>query len=221
MGRRGQREAADLGGAIVNDLTPGLTDRRGGQILDESGEVVGEGLAVVALNAGAFAGQDSVQGVACGELGGEAAAAQGLASPVEAGQVDGKGSTAVTALRQGGAAGAEPAACGVAAAAAAVDTSPVGIPGHRSSLRPAGPDVLGRIRACVGCDHVATTSVVSAGQQRRICCQVRCSRPTPSLVSGQLVRGATTHARRTEDPKAPGPITTITSRRSDRQRALS
>jgi hypothetical protein len=112
---------------------------RVGFVLDPSGEVVGEGLAVVALNAGAFAGQDSVQGVACGELGGEAAAAQGLASPVETGQVDGKGSTAVTALRQGGAAGAELAACGVAAAAAAVDTSPVGIPGHWSSLRPAGP----------------------------------------------------------------------------------
>lgn len=79
-------------------------------MLDPAGEVVGEDLAVVAVDAGAFAGQDPVQSAAGGGLGGEPASAQGLAPPVQAGEIHRECPPAVTALGQSGAARAELAA---------------------------------------------------------------------------------------------------------------
>jgi hypothetical protein len=53
--------------------------------LEPGFEVVGDGLAVVDVDRGAFAGQYSVEGGAGVGLGGVAAAAQGLAVVVEGG----------------------------------------------------------------------------------------------------------------------------------------
>jgi hypothetical protein len=82
-------DRAEGGVEVLGDVVAVAGHRRRlervGLVLNPGGEVVREGLAVVAVDAGAFAGQDTVQGAACGGLGEEAAAAQGLASPVEGG----------------------------------------------------------------------------------------------------------------------------------------
>src|SRR5207249_4276197 len=62
------------------------------------------------------------------------AAAQGLTAPVDGWQVDGEGPAAVSAVGELGAVGAELAACGVAAGAAAVDASSVRVPAHDRDL---------------------------------------------------------------------------------------
>lgn len=129
-----ETDCPEGGGEVLGDVVAVAGHGRGLErvrlVLDPGAQVVGEGLTVVAVHAGAFAGQDAVQGAAGGGLGGKAAAAKGLASSVEAGQVDGEGPSAVAALREGGTGGAELSAGGVAAAAAAVDTTPVRVPAH-------------------------------------------------------------------------------------------
>jgi hypothetical protein len=158
MGQLLEPDRPEGGGEVLGDVVAvaghGRRLEGEGLVLDPGGEIVGEGLAVVAVDAGAFAGQDPVQSAAGGGLGGEAAAAQGLSSPVEAGEIDSEGPPSVTALRKGGAACADLAASGVAAAATAVDTSSVGVPAHRRSLRPAGPWWSGSDRSL---RRVATT----------------------------------------------------------------
>jgi hypothetical protein len=64
-------------------------------------------LAVVDVDAGLFAGQHPVQRGVGLVLGGEAAAAQGLAAAVDRGELDGEGPAAVAAVGQLGAARTE------------------------------------------------------------------------------------------------------------------
>jgi hypothetical protein len=114
--------ADEAGDVVVGEFLEADRSERGGQVfvdvvevaghrgrlqrplfaLEPRLEILGHGLAVVDVDAGLFAGQHSTQRGAGLVLGGEAAAAQGLAPAVDRGEVDGEGPAAVAALASSG-----------------------------------------------------------------------------------------------------------------------